>query len=177
MKKLIELVVTKKGLPALWEFGGAEAVTGFAQIIAGPNGERKYPVFERNRAYHGEPLACGNHMLFVVKPGDLIVRATQTKWDFSLVVLRIYEMFSDVTDEGDFRGVAVAILENYSLDGKTWKMGEPVQGIKTAANAARTKATQWHCREGIYYSPEYVSIAPPVLHDEIQETEEASSAS
>jgi hypothetical protein len=177
MKREVDLIVTKKGLPALWEFGGSEADHGFAQIIAGPRGERLYPVFERNRAFHGEPLACGNHMLFVVKPGDLIVRATQTKWDFSVVVLRIYEMFSDVTSEGEFRGIAICEITNYSLDGKTWRFEKPTGQILAAVNAATTKATQWHCKEGMYYSPEYVSIIPTGLHDKIKGTEKATSTS
>lgn len=51
----IELTITKKGLPALWESGGGATNTGSATIIAGPNGEKLVPIYVRRSGH----LSCG----------------------------------------------------------------------------------------------------------------------
>jgi hypothetical protein len=65
----VDLQRTQKGYPALWEGGGGYSSTGKVQVIAGPHGEKKRPVYIRQR---GE-LAGKEHALFVVEPEDLVV--------------------------------------------------------------------------------------------------------
>ena len=65
-------------LPALWERGGGMTNTGGATIICGPQGRPKRPVYIR-RAGH---LACDDHALFVVRPGDHVIRASHHRGDF-----------------------------------------------------------------------------------------------
>ena len=85
MTKTISIERTKKGLPALWECGGGYSNTGDATIIAGPKGEKKKPVYIRRR---GE-LANRKHALFIIEPGDIIIRAKHHREDFSIEVLQV----------------------------------------------------------------------------------------
>ena len=64
---------TAKGLPALWECGGGYTSTGYAQVIAGENGEMLTPGY----IPRGGPLANGNHALFVVGEGTVVVTVIQ----------------------------------------------------------------------------------------------------
>jgi len=84
----IELTITKKGLPALWESGGGATNTGSATIIAGPNGEKLVPIYVRRSGH----LSCGQHALFVIREGHFVIMASHWRRDFTIKVYQIVEI-------------------------------------------------------------------------------------
>jgi len=137
MKKML-IERTKKGHPALWERGGGYTNTGEATIIAGPNGEKKKPIYIRRRG----PLACENHALFVVKPGDVVVEANHHRRDFEIRVWCIDQILEEEAQ--------LNLLHEFSM-GEWGK--EPPAYLEQAIQAAMEKATCYHCR-GPHYIEE-----------------------
>ncbi len=134
----IKIERTKKGLPALWEYGGGKTNTGYARIIANGDGSPKKPVYIRRRG----PLANEDHALFIIAPGDIIVQASHHREDFAIHVLRI----AGIREEEN-----TAILEQiYEYDMGEWDV-EPPKYLLPAIEAAKEKAVCYHCR-----SPHYI---------------------
>lgn len=129
--------ITKSGLPAAWEKGGGMSNTGYAQIIAGPNGQPKKPVYIRRRG----SLANGDHALFIVAPGDIIVQASHHRKDFDIGVYRIVKI--DLEERVAF----IDMLISFGMG--EWD-GDPAP-FQAAIDAAMEKATCYHCR-----SPHYI---------------------
>jgi hypothetical protein len=123
---------TKQGQPALWEFGGGMANTGQAQIIAGPLGESLTPVYVKRSG----SLACGDHAMFAVNVGDIVVRAYHHRADFAISIARITALDSD------------AFLEPlHTYDQGQWNKQPDVCEYRDALTAAIDKARCYHCRE------------------------------
>ena len=87
---MVEIACTKKGHPAMWESGGGYTSTGYAQIICATDGSPKAPVYIRRRGH----LACGEHALFVVKEGDVVVQASHHRRDYKVEILKITKIIS-----------------------------------------------------------------------------------
>lgn len=126
---------TKKGLPAMWESGGGATNTGEATIIANGDGSKKKPVYIRRRG----PLACYNHALCVVKPGDVVVEANHHRKDFEIRVWRIEQILEEE--------VRLNLLYEFSRG--EWDAELPAS-LVAAVQAAKEKATCYHCREPHY---------------------------
>ena len=127
---------TKKGLPALWERGGGYSNTGEATIIASSNGGPMRPVYIRGRGH----LACGDHALFVIKEGTVVVEANHHRLDFEITVSRI------VGIDGD--EARTEVIARFS-EGE-WEPELPPQ-FEQAVEAAEAKAAFYHCREPYYF--------------------------
>ena len=136
MLKNMKIEKTKKNLPAMWERGGGYTNTGEATIIAGPNGEKKRPVYIRRRG----SLACDNHALFVVKPGDVVVKVSHHRRDFEIEIYKIL----------DFEEETAVVEQVNSFSRGEWDK-EPPTYLEQAVQAAMNKATCYHCR-----SPHFV---------------------
>ena len=126
---------TKRGLPALWERGGGYSNTGEATIIASSNGEPMRPVYIRGRGH----LTWGNHALFVVREGMVVVEANHHRLDFEITVSRI------VGIDGD--EARTEVIARFS-EGE-WEPELPSQ-FDAAVKAAKAKAVCYHCREPRY---------------------------
>lgn len=135
----IDLERTRSGLPALWERGGGFSNTGRATVVAGRNGGPKRPVYVRRKGH----LACAEHALFVLHPGDYIVRAGHHRWDFTVEVHRVLRI-----GEEDGRLFAETELVARYEAGE-WNPPLPPR-LEEAVKAARQKATCYHCREPHY---------------------------
>ena len=99
MKKFT-LEFTKNGLPALWEEGGGLSNRGSSQIIANADGSAKNPVHVRKKGH----LACAQHGLFIVRPGDYIIQVGRYRNEYDISVYRIdkienYEAICSIVDE------------------------------------------------------------------------------
>lgn len=127
---------TKKGFPAMWEAGGGMTNTGFATIIAGPDGRRKKPVYIRRSGH----LSCENHALFIVEVGDLVIETGHHRLDFETSVYRI-----EAIDGDEAR---LQLLYDFSQG--QWDV-EPPASIMEAVKAAEKKATTYHCRYPVYF--------------------------
>ena len=127
---------TKKGLPAVWEYGGGKTNTGNAQIVCNANGTPKKPVYIRRRG----ALANEEHALFIISPGNIIIQAYHHRYDFRIVVLWILDIKDD-------EAVCKVIHE---FDKGEWDV-EPPEYLLPAIEAAKEKAVCYHCR-----SPHYI---------------------
>jgi len=134
MKK-IEIERTKKGYPALWECGGGCRNTGEATIIASPSGGPKKPAYIRHRG----SLANAHHALIILEVGDYIIEANHHREDFEIAIYRVLN-FEEET----------AVVEQVNC----FSMGEwdkePPAYLEAAIQAAKEKATCYHCREPHY---------------------------
>ncbi|WP_044894812.1 hypothetical protein [Bacillus alveayuensis] len=131
----IKLHFTKKGHPALWESGGGMTNTGFSQIICNADGSPKKPVYVKRRGH----LSCGEHALFIVSVGDIIIQADHHRRDFEIFVMKICSI-GDETAQAQ-------IIHHFSMG--EWNE-EPPTNLKTAIEAAKEKATCYHCRSPHY---------------------------
>ena len=134
MKK-IEIERTKKGYPALWECGGGCRNTGEATIIASSSGGPKRPAYIRHRG----SLANAHHALIILEVGDYIIEANHHREDFEIAIYRVLN-FEEET----------AVVEQVNC----FSMGEwdkePPAYLEAAIQAAKEKATCYHCREPHY---------------------------
>jgi len=153
MTKTILLERTRKGLPALWEQGGGYTNTGEATIIAGPKGEKKKPVYIRQR---GE-LANREHALFVVHEGDIVIESSHHHGNFRHQVYRIVAIRGDEAELellAEFsRGKWDTSPLGQQLEADLTRMttGEPpAMELSVAVQMAEGKATAYHCRSAYY---------------------------
>ena len=156
MTKTIFIERTKKGLPALWESGGGYSNTGEATIIAGPNGEKKAPLYIRRRGH----LACAHHALFVVREGDIVIESSHHRGDFHH---RVYRIVAIRADDAEIELVAEFSSDQWDTgplgkkleaDFARMEAGEPpTMELTVAVDMAEAKATAYHCRN-VYYCRE-----------------------
>lgn len=133
---------TRRGYPALWESGGGYTNTGRATIIAAADGNPKKAVYVRRRGH----LACGQHALVIIEPGDYVIRAGHHRGDFTISVLEIVAL-----DEK-----TALLQERYSFDNGEWS-DDPPEHLHPAIRVAREKARCYHCR-----SPHFIQQPEPV---------------
>lgn len=135
---------TKQGHPALWELGGGATNTGESQIICGPKGEKKKPVYVRGRGQ----LSCAEHGLFIVSPGDCLIKADHHREDFFIEIYCLDGIRKD-DDGNEFFGTT--LQAEYSQG--QWDELEIVDWFHAAIEAAKDKAVCYHCRE-LHYALE-----------------------
>ena len=153
MTKTISIERTKKGLPALWESGGGYSNTGKATLIAGPNGEKKVPLYIRQRG----PLACAHHALFVVREGDIVIESSHHRGDFSHQVYRIVTIRGDeaeielIAEYSDGQWDAGPLGQKLEADfARMATGGPPTMELSIAVDTAEAKASDYHCRSAYY---------------------------
>jgi hypothetical protein len=175
--KSSEHETTKSGLTALWEEGGGKSNTGKARVICDEKGQPKKAVYVKRR---GE-LSCGQHALIPVEHGDVVIVADHHHGDFNLTVSAVKvdtlppapccgECIHEdaVADSGTQRVRLIPILcyergewEKVMRWATLYKEGIPnsqgtlVDGhdYRPAVEAAKEKATCYHCRE-----PHYIRV-------------------
>ena len=154
MKTKINIEKTKKGYAALWESGGGYTNTGKATIVTGPNGEKKAPIYTRQRGQ----LACAHHALFIVHEGDIVIRSSHHRGDFHHEVFRIVAIRDDeaelerIAEFSRGQWDAGPLGQRLEADLAGMIAGEPpAMDLSFAVQAAEAKATCYHCR-----GPHYV---------------------
>ena len=141
---------TKKGHPAVWEEGGGMTNTGFAQIVANPDGNPKKPVYIRQRGQ----LANKHHALFIICPGDLIIQAKHHRGDFEAVIYKITAITEEeakLTKINSFDNGEWDFPEENPFPETIGTWGVMPEKYSSAWLAAVEKATCYHCREPHYY--------------------------
>ena len=122
----------------MWETGGGATNTGNSMVIAGPHGEVLRPLYIKT----GGHLACGEHSLFVVGAGTVVVSASHHRGDFEIKVYRLTGKFSGKEAEAEI----VACYSRGEWEGPLWD--EADSGfLRKAVDAAADKARCYHCRE------------------------------
>lgn len=138
MKRNISL--TKNGLPALWECGGAMTNSADCIIIGDRSAQRKKPVFIRTDGH----LSNDNHALFILNKGDVVVVGTRARSDYSYVIFRFvsYEKLGDGKAIGEFD------LINHFSEGQWDNELDPM--FDDILEAAKSKMGKYHCRSTVY---------------------------
>ena len=140
MKK-IKIEKTKKGYPALWECGGGCRNTGEATIIASQSGAPKKPIYIRNRG----SLANSHHALFIIEKGDYIIECNHHREDFNIYIYKILDFKTETKQKEKTEDIAIAeLMHEFSMG--EWDK-EPPAYLEAAIQAAKEKATCYHCRE------------------------------
>jgi hypothetical protein len=137
-KGTIPIKRSRRGLPCLWEAGGGFTNTGRAIIIADKHGRPKSPIYVRG----GGSLSCAEHALIPIEVGDYVIKAHHHRKDFEIVVYRILNIGEEEAE--------VEIVMDYRMN--EWAPQEPSGDIAKAVEAARQKATCYHCRKAHYIS-------------------------
>jgi hypothetical protein len=137
MTKTFKLTISRTGIPCLWEGGGGYTNTGSATIIAGKDGEKKAPLYIRQRG----PLACAHHALIPVDVGDYIISTNHHRGDFETQICRVEEIQAETA--------VCSIIGEYSRG--EWVFSTELRPGVTdrlipAVDAAWEKATCYHCR-------------------------------
>lgn len=127
-EKQIPITLSKKGLPCLYEAGGAFTHTGSSQLIADQFGARKKAVCV---FLHGH-RACANQAVVAIKKGDIVAQAV-TKDRINIDVY-LYE-------------VADIDIENKVC---TLKPAEYKDKYALVILRAAEKCCIYHCREPIF---------------------------
>lgn len=133
-------MLSKHGLPCLWEEGGGATNTGRATIIANHHGGRKKTIYIRCSGH----LSNSEHALIPIRSGDYIITASHHRGDYTVYVYIITSLDTHVK-----RGKKVLIYE-YSRG--EWNITPP-QLLSDAIAAAKKKALCYHCREPHYVIP------------------------
>jgi len=129
-----KIEVSKKGLPCLWESGGSFTNTGESQIICKNDGQPKKAIYVRKSG----SLACSEHALIPVEIGDLIISVSHQRRDFRINILRISKIDNETCETVNIRGFDRGEWDDFSY--------EIVKKIQSAIDAAKAKATDYHCR-------------------------------
>ncbi|MFH1632195.1 MAG: hypothetical protein ABIA47_04265 [bacterium] len=141
----IKIEATKRGYAAMWERGGGMTSGGSAQVITGPNGEARRPVYMPR----GGHLCCGDHALIGVADGFHIVSASVRRGSRdSASIRRIVTTFVKDVDGEKWEATAEVEVVN------TFSRGEWDQPLDEkfvpAVEAAFRKAGIYHCRSAMY---------------------------
>lgn len=131
MKK-IEVEISKKGIPCLWEKGGGYSNTGEAQLICDNKGFAKKPIYIKK----GGELACKEHALIPVKVGDVVVRASHHRGDFNIEVLQIKSIQGEEAH--------LELINSFSQG--EWDNEQDYWHSSPVVEAAQEKAMDYHCR-------------------------------
>lgn len=135
MKFTIEL--SKRGIPCVWEKGGAYTNTGRCELICDMNGNAKKPIYIRTRG----SLACEEHALIPVRTNDYIVKAFQHREDFDIDIFQVKEI--DTEEK-------IAELELVNIFSKG-EWDSDIEGkFLNVIEAAKKKATSYHCRSAYF---------------------------
>lgn len=131
---------TKRGFPALWEYGGGCSNTGEVQIIARYDGGTPHAIYVPGRG----SLSNGDHALIVITPGMIVIRADHQREDFNITIDRIVEIKEDY-----------AILEEINSYSKGEWNKDSFAGLQNgpihdAIRTAIEKAKFYHCRVPMY---------------------------
>lgn len=128
---------SKTGLPTLAECGGGMSSTGSARVICGPHGEALKPLFVP-RGYSN-----GDHALFVVRPGMLVVCAGYDRRGERASVDRIVAIGSGSSFPDEVLLEPLFSVENGD--------GDIPEYLWPAVQAALDKAHSYHCRRAFFF--------------------------
>jgi len=130
----IKIELSKNNIPCMWEKGGGSCNTGNSTIITDKKGSPKKPLYIRKKG----SLAGMNHALIPATVGDYFIQAYHHRKDFEIIIFKI----EDIKEDNAF------ITEKYKFDNGEWDIC-PYE-LLNAVEAAKEKATCYHCREPHY---------------------------
>ena len=139
MEKTINIEMSKRGLPCVWESGGGYSNTGHSTIISTAIGEAKKAIY-RPRCY-----CCGQHALIPVRINDLIINVSRHADEYDIYIYAI------TTIDKETKEATITLINKY--DRGEWD--SPLsEDLEPAVKAAKRKARCYHCREPHYIKEE-----------------------
>lgn len=135
----VALVLSKSGIPCLWESGGGYSNTGNACCIAKGDGSKLVPIFIRNVGQ----LACNNHALFAIRVGNCICKVARSGNDYEVMLYKVVRLWTD----NNGAPFAECILIGSELDGESDISSE----YKLFVEATKLKSRTYHCRVPMWY--------------------------
>lgn len=135
MKTRIEL--SKRGLPCVWECGGAGTNTGDSRLIGDMNGRPKKAIYIATRGH----LSNGEHALIPVRVNDIIVRADQWRGDYQISVYKIKSINID--------NLGMELEEINGFDNGEWDYDLEDKYVDIV-ECAKRKASTYHCRSAYF---------------------------
>jgi len=142
LKYCLECGKSKSGLPTLAEFGGGSTNTGNATVIASAIGAAKRAIYMPTRGH----LCNGEHAIFAVAVGDVVVEASHHREDFSIRVWRILAIEQD----GERTLARMKLEAECDQDSRGNRDGEILGWAEAAVTAAVMKALDYHCRRAYF---------------------------
>jgi len=133
----VPLEITKTGKTALWESGGGKSRTGESVLIADKVGNPKVPIFIKTKG----PLSCGDHALFIVEKGDIVVHTRRKGATTNTDYYRI------VAFDTERKRAYLAKIGHKDLQ-YFW---EQYGGFVELLDRGVYKAEFYHCRFPVYY--------------------------
>lgn len=134
---MMKIELSKKGLPCIWEWGGAYSNTGNSCIICNEIGDAKRPLYVKQRGH----LACGEHALIPIKIGDLSIAVEQHRGDFEI---HVYKIIAINMEQEQAETELVCSFSEGEWD------KDPAPELEAAIEAAKSKAMVYHCRRPYY---------------------------
>lgn len=136
MKKYIapmRIELSKKGIPCIWEKGGAYTNTGECQLVCDMNGLSKKAIYVRTRG----SLACEEHALIPIRVNDYIIKVSQWREDFSIKIFKIISI--------DNKNKLAELEQVNCFSENEWDC-DLEEKFNTVIEVGKEKATEYHCR-------------------------------
>jgi hypothetical protein len=172
----------KTQVPALWEKGGGYTNTGEAIIITDDMGRPKPAVYLQTWG----DRACLNHALIPIHRNDYIIEAEHQREEFTIKIYRIHEISEElktgaieyVRGKPHYFDHPLLWIKDFAMkhqlsctsdmtlylinkfENGEWWDEDLAEEFEEAIQAAKDKATCYHCREPHYIQPKE---APAVL--------------
>ena len=153
----LDIVKTRTGKAAIWEWGGGCMNTGNAQIICSSDWKPLEPIYIKRRGH----LANGNHALFPARPGIIVIMASHHRGDFNIGIHQLVEL-QEI--DGEYKakwktlfGYKDGEWAKYNDEKGKWEPGEPPPESQKAIKSAIEKAKCYHCREPHCVKPKHKS--------------------
>lgn len=150
------ILLSKNGLPCLWEKGGRiDESTGNSTIICDANGNKKKPIFIKRKG----TLSCSEHALIVIKKNDVIVEVNyQEYYPFEIKILRIINININARElEVDYIDYFSIFLmdtpDRYKYSIKEYCEDE-IPKYQNAILSAYKKAICYNCKEPYFIKTE-----------------------
>lgn len=131
---------SKRGIPCVWESGGAYSNTGSSTIICTKGGDKKAAIYVKRSG----DLACGCHALIPIQPEDVVIFASQHRGDFIISLHKIIKIDEDDAELSEFNEFSAG----------EWNSSNIPFLYESAINAAKEKAIAYHCKSAYFIANE-----------------------
>ena len=140
-KTTIEIELSKRGIPCVWEKGGAYSNTGNCQLVCDMNGKAKKAIYIRTRG----SLACEEHALIPIRVNDHVVEVGQWRHDFDVKIYRI------ISIDNENKVAELEQINHFSENEWDCELDEKFNAV---VEAGKEKATDYHCRDAYFVKRE-----------------------
>ena len=136
---LLQLTVSRQGVPCLWESGGSLTTTGESFLIGTNEARPKKSLFIQKKGN----LSCSIHALIPVQRGDILIHCIHNDGKFTIYINTIIGIYLNSDDS------YCETMTIYKYQDDAWDK-QPADFLSIMINKAKTKALDYHCRAACY---------------------------